>query len=80
MLNQDTIATGIALTQQDFTALLVKYDYSFGPGDTVPGTVLRLEPASPLSDIGAKVAARFRFEKDARSKCSLGTPEAEEFS
>jgi len=80
MLNQDSIAIGIGFTQQDFTARLVEYNSPLSPGETVPGTVLLLEPASPLIDIGAKVAAKFRFGKDAILECSLGTQEAKEFS
>ncbi|HEY9637404.1 MAG TPA: hypothetical protein V6D14_28650 [Coleofasciculaceae cyanobacterium] len=72
MLNQDSIAIGIGFTQQDFTARLVKYDSSLSPGEVVAGTVLRLEPMSPLIDIGAKVAATFRFGKDAMERVSPG--------
>lgn len=57
MVNQETLATDVGFTHEDFAALLDKYDYHFSPGDVVAGTVFSLEPRGALIDIGAKTAA-----------------------
>jgi small subunit ribosomal protein S1 len=57
MVSQNTTTVDIGFTQEDFAALLDKYDYHFSPGDIVAGTVFNLEPKGALIDIGAKTAA-----------------------
>ncbi len=51
------IKNEIGFTNEDFAALLDKYNYQFSPGDIVPGTVFSLEPQGALIDIGATTAA-----------------------
>ena len=72
MLNQDSLAIGIGFTQQYFTTRLVKYDSPLSPGEVVTGTVLRIEPASPLIYIGTKIPATFRFGKNAMERVPVG--------